>query len=102
MWAFVVLAKVASRWPHFDLFNSRFAFAVDADRFTFRDDDCIASATVQASDEPKHFHCGVELYHFARAAAPASLFAVQCQIRQRSRLPAVGAWLYALGLALTC
>ena len=68
MWAFVILAQVASYWSHFNQSEPGLVFSDDAGGFTAGDDKGIAAASKKASDESKHFHCSIELYHFAPVA----------------------------------
>jgi len=57
MGAFVILMQIASHWPQFGAWQKGMC--------RLRDDNSVAAASKQASNELKHFHAGVELYHFA-------------------------------------
>jgi hypothetical protein len=61
MGTFVILAEIASHWPHFKLSDPGLVFSDDAGGFTAGDDNSVAAASEQVSDELKHFHCGEKL-----------------------------------------
>ena len=62
MWAFVILAQIASHWSHFNQSEPGLVFSDDAGGFTAGDDNGIAAASKKASDESKHFHGGRRNY----------------------------------------
>ena len=66
MWAFVILAQIASHWSHFNQSEPGLVFSDDAGGFTAGDDNGIAAASKKASDESKHFHGGRRNYSTKR------------------------------------